>query len=207
MVKKSIDAKVRPLSNTSLEKASLLGAGRVYVSKDSLLSLTGALENGKACMLEKLDDGQGGVPVRREAALWNMPDKNVSPNIAMMTRAFQEAAGLKLGDQVRISMCASEVPEAHEVVVQDITDGEPAAAESRAKYAPGWEFAISLSIGEICSLSGHLDIPGNSTNIKQSARSRYSLAWSLKGSASTSCDGITRSYRWIRDWTILPATA
>jgi AAA family ATPase len=154
MVKKSIDAKVRPLSNTSLEKASLLGAGRIYVSKDSLISLTGGLENGKSCLLEKLDDGQGGPPVRREAALWNMPDKNVSPNIIMMTRAFQEATGLKLGDQVRISMCDAAVPDAQEVVVQDVTEGQPATAESQAKYAPGWEFAISLSIGEICRTHG-----------------------------------------------------
>jgi AAA family ATPase len=145
MVKKSIDAKVRPLANPALEKASLVGAARIYVSKDSLIALTNGLENGKACLLEKMDDPQGQVP-RREASLWILPEKNLSPNVVMMTRAFQEATGFKIGDQVRISLLES-MPDAEEVVVQDVS--EEKTSEERSKHASCWEYSLSLSMGEI----------------------------------------------------------
>ena len=148
MLNMSIDAKVRPLSNPSLEKASLLGAARIYVSKDSLLSLTGRLDNGKPCVLEKLDDGGTLRPIR-DASLWNLPDKNVSPNIVMMTKAFQDASGFKLGDQVRITLRDS-VPDTHEVVLQDVNDGD-ALPDLDTKYPLCWESAISISLGKSAS--------------------------------------------------------
>ncbi|KAK2591100.1 AAA+-type ATPase [Conoideocrella luteorostrata] len=144
MVKKSIDAKVRPLANPALEKATLLGAARIYVSKDSIIALTNSLENGRPCVVEKLeDDAQHGL-LRREASLWVMPEKNLSPNVVVMTRAFQEATGFKIGDQTRISLLES-MPDAEEVVVHDLTD-EPGTESEVAKHPACWEFALSLSI-------------------------------------------------------------
>ncbi|KAG6003067.1 hypothetical protein E4U54_000750 [Claviceps lovelessii] len=146
MVKKSIDAKVRPLANPALEKASLLGAARLYVSKDTLIALTNGLENGKPCVVEKLDD-QEGLPTR-EASLWVMPDKNLSPNIVVMTRAFQDATGFKIGDQVRIALLgglSTEMPEAEEVVVRDVSE-ESAASKEETKYSACWEFSLGLSM-------------------------------------------------------------
>ncbi|CAG9997469.1 unnamed protein product [Clonostachys byssicola] len=143
MVKKSIDAKVRPLSNTSLEKASLLGAARLYVSKDSLISLTGSLDNGKLCIVERLETEE---PLRREAALWVLPEKNLSPNVVMMTRAFQDATGFKIGDQVRISLASdTATPVIEEVVLQEA--GDPGQDDgSGAYHPPGWEFSVSISL-------------------------------------------------------------
>jgi AAA family ATPase len=158
MVKKSIDAKVRPLANTSLEKASLLGAARLYVSKDSLIALTGGLDNGKACFIEKLDgevteDGSG--PLRREASLWVLPEKNLSPNVVMTTRTFQEATGFKIGDQVRLSLAEAGTPDADEVVVKDMTEATTGKEdEAGMKHPLSWEASVSLSLGthamEIC---------------------------------------------------------
>ena len=145
MIKKAIDAKVRPLSNTSLEKASLLGAGRIYISKDSLISLTGNLENGKHCLVERLDDQQ--EPLKREASLWILPEKNLSPNVVMMTRAFQEATGFKIGDQVRIAL-AGTTPDAGEVLVQDMTEE---VNELESKYPvdnDSWVNSLSHYIGK-----------------------------------------------------------
>ncbi|KAH6607212.1 aaa family atpase [Trichoderma cornu-damae] len=160
MLKKSIDAKVRPLANVSLERASLLGAARIYVSKDSLISLTGSLDSGRPCIVESLqtdDDTTGDGPAagdaqtgkRRGASLWVLPEKNISPNVVMMTRAFQEAAGFRLGDVVRIALGeTAETPDAEEVVVQDAAgqadQQKDAAAESR--HPPSWEFSISVSL-------------------------------------------------------------
>lgn len=144
MIKKAIDAKVRPLSNTSLEKSSLLGAARIYISKDSLISLTGTLENGKHCLVERLD---GEEPLKREASLWILPEKNLSPNVVMMTRAFQEATGFKLGDQVRLAI-AGTTPDVSEVVVQDLTEE---VNDLETRYPIGnesWVNSLSHYIGK-----------------------------------------------------------
>ena len=149
MVKRSIDAKVRPLANASLEKASLLGAARIYVSKESLIALTNGLESGRPCVIERLaDDQPQHVPIqKREASLFILPEKNLSPNVVMMTRAFQDATGFKIGDQVRIALLPeSALPEVDEVVVQDVTEGSEGDAASR--HTAGWEFSLSLSMGE-----------------------------------------------------------
>lgn len=152
MVKKSIDAKVRPLANPALEKASLLGAARLYVSKESLIALTNGLENGKPCVVEKLED-QAQSPVRREASLWILPEKNLSPNVVMMTRAFQDATGFRIGDQVRISLLES-MPDVDEVVVQDVSEEQQQAKDGRgARHAACWEFSLSLSMGGFLFLS------------------------------------------------------
>ncbi|RFU72266.1 aaa family atpase [Trichoderma arundinaceum] len=159
MLKKSIDAKVRPLANVSLERASLLGAARIYVSKDSLISLTGSLDSGRPCIVESLqtDDtsgdgsaaGDAETTKRRGASLWVLPEKNISPNVVMMTRAFQEATGFKLGDIVRITLGETAVtPDAEEVVLQDAASEadqqKDAAVESR--HPPSWEFSIGVSL-------------------------------------------------------------
>jgi len=150
MVKKSIDAKVRPLANASLEKTSLLGAARLYVSKDSLIALTNSLESNKPCVVEKIADGSTSnagddQPIRREASLCVLPEKNLSPNVVMMTRAFQDASGLRVGDQVRISITEA-FQDANEVVVKDVGDTELDSAQS--KYPPCWEYALSISLGK-----------------------------------------------------------
>ncbi|RBA17174.1 hypothetical protein FPRO05_01898 [Fusarium proliferatum] len=157
MLAKSVDARVRPLANTSLEKSSLLGAARIYVSKDTLLSLNGNLENGKHCVVTRLESAANkeDVPqeedLQREASLWILPEKNLSPNVVMMTRAFQEATGFKIGDTVRIAI-AGTTPEAEEVVVQEVTEVTDKTAaefermqrlEKGAKYPFPWENSLA----------------------------------------------------------------
>lgn len=143
MVKKSIDAKVRPLANPSLEKTSLLGAARLYVSKDSLIALTNGLESNKPCVVEKLHlEGDDSEPIRREALLCVLPEKNLSPNVVMMTRVFQEATGFKVGDQVRISM-RETTPDVDEVVVRDMED----MATVQRRHPFNWESAIGILMG------------------------------------------------------------
>lgn len=143
MVKKSIDAKVRPLANPSLEKTSLLGAARLYVSKDSLIALTNGLESNKPCVVEKLRlEGDDSEPIRREALLSVLPEKNLSPNVVMMTRVFQEATGFKVGDQVRISM-RETTPDVDEVVVRDME----AMATVQRRHPFNWESAMGILMG------------------------------------------------------------
>ncbi|KJZ79217.1 hypothetical protein HIM_01368 [Hirsutella minnesotensis 3608] len=142
MIKKSIEAKVRPLANPSLEKATLLGAARIYISKESLLSLTKGLDNGTLCYVERVDVADVPLP-RREAALWLLPDKNVSPNVVLMSRAYQEATGLKIGDQVRITVADVPTPDAVEVVARDVDEQQQPIED---KHLCHWEYALALSM-------------------------------------------------------------
>ncbi|OAA60764.1 AAA family ATPase [Cordyceps fumosorosea ARSEF 2679] len=128
MVQGSVTVKVRPLTLPGLEKKNLQGAARLYVSKESLIALTKSLEGNKPCVVERLppdDDAAAAAetPIQREALLCVLPEKNMSPNIGMMTRAFQEATGFRLGDQVRIALLQTTA-DVEEVVVRDTSDAE-----------------------------------------------------------------------------------
>lgn len=157
MVKQSIEAKVRPLANASLERASLAGAARIYISTQSMLALTNGVNHGRLCVVDRLDPEPA---LRRHAVLWLLPDnKNLSPNVVMMTRAYQEATGFRIGDQVRITLAEDPLPDAYEVVVAHVTGGggheqqQQQHPQRESIYPPGWEFVLSHTMGECCVLS------------------------------------------------------
>lgn len=121
---KEATAKVRPVLkwDSAQEKSSLQGVAKVWVNKDTLILLTGGVESGKRCWVERIAlaassgplDGsnvaeQEAIPIRRQALLASSPDKSIGQNVIMMTEAYREACGFKLGDQVSIK--------AHEDVV------------------------------------------------------------------------------------------
>ncbi|KAM3506657.1 hypothetical protein MY10362_002246 [Beauveria mimosiformis] len=164
MVQESITAKVRPLSHPSLEKKSLLGAARLYVSKDSLIALTNGLES-RPCVVERVPlDGDESDPIRREASICVLPEKNLSPNVVMMTRTFQDATGFRVGDQVRIVLRAA-TPDVDEVVVRDLS--EPEADVEPTLYPMDWRMPLSLSMKDAEQI-----FPGMVFDGVQSARLR-----------------------------------
>lgn len=145
---KFIEAKIRPIpspSDKSSEK-SLKGASRIYVNKEVLLELTGtALENGKRCYVEKiLDDGQA---TTREASLWATADPKLSRAVVQMSKPFQDACDFKLGDQVKVIYTDGKtVPEAEEIVLEDVTTTQPAIEEVDVSH---WEWAVKDSLGSL----------------------------------------------------------
>ncbi len=146
MVKRSIDAKVRPLANPSLEKTSLLGAAPLHVSKDPLIALTNGLESNTPCVVGRLPldgDDPATEPIRRQALLCVLPEKNLSPNVVMMTRAFQDGTGFRVGDQVRIAL-REAAADVDEVVVRDVSDAE---TDPKQLYPLDWRVPISTSMG------------------------------------------------------------
>lgn len=205
MLAKSIDAKVRPLANTSLEKSSLIGAARIYVSKDTMLSLNGNLESGKHCIVTRLDNPREAKEdgpkeeLQREASLWILPEKNLSPNVVMMTRAFQDATGFKIGDLVRIAL-AGTTPDAEEIVVQDATEKTEKTAndiesmkkhEKEARYPPSWEASLACALGTL-TISQTID--NMLTYGTQLVLIKSIPAWSWKQSFLASIDELSRSY-------------
>ncbi|KAK1594310.1 ATPase [Colletotrichum navitas] len=139
---KTIDGKVRPLApfDKTLEKATLKGASRIYVNRDALIQLTGSIDNGRRCVVTRTaaqDATKSAAELRREAALWTLSDKNISPNIILMSEAYREACGFDLGDHVTITMCEKfAVPDAETVNILPMTTSEREKAEISA-----WEGA------------------------------------------------------------------
>ncbi|KUI68707.1 ATPase family gene 2 protein [Cytospora mali] len=138
---KFIEVKVRPIP-TSSDKSSdktLKGASRIYVNKEILLELTGtALENGKPCFIERtLEDGRA---VTREASLWAATDPKMSRAVVQMSKPFQDACELKLGDQVKIIYTDGKaIPDAEEVVIEDVTVDQPDIKEENSIH---WVWAV-----------------------------------------------------------------
>lgn len=137
---KFVEVRVRPVPSPSDKSGQTLkGASRVYVNKEVLLELTGtALENGKRCFVEKiLDDGKA---TTREASLWAAADPKVSRGVVQMSKPFQDACDLKLGDQVKVIYTDGQgVPEAEEIVLEDVTTSQPAIEKEAVVF---WEWAI-----------------------------------------------------------------
>ncbi len=102
--------------------------------------------------------------------LWVLQDKNVSPNVVLMSRAFQDASGFKIGDQVRLLLARGEngkTADAGEVLLSDVSE---AAQEVLAgcRYPLQWEPLISLALGpfpSILSLYPYLALPLYHTNL------------------------------------------
>ncbi|KAF5625236.1 AAA family ATPase [Fusarium sp. NRRL 52700] len=161
MLAQSVEAKVRPLANTSLEKSSLIGASRIYISRDTFLSLTGNLESGKLCVVTPLEsptqnEGVESQEQHREALLHILPEKNLDRNVVIMTKAFREATGFKLGERVRIEL-AGTIPQAEAIEVLDVSQRTEENAEefdrmerldSQAKYPISWPSLIGFTLVE-----------------------------------------------------------
>lgn len=125
---KSIEVKVRPIPTSSSDKGSeksLKGTSRIYVNKEVLFELTGtALENGKPCVIERtLENGDVS---KREATLWAAADAKLSRAVVQMSKMFQDACDIKLGDQIKIAYTdGKSIPEAENIILEDITQDQP----------------------------------------------------------------------------------
>ncbi len=120
MAPKTLEVKFRPPRKEGKV------AARIYVSSDNLMHLTGSLDNGKPCFVEV----SGDKSTRREATLWldrqltGTPGAKPSP--VRTTEAFHEAGGFGLADTHIISYVAGAVPDAAEVVMEEITSTDVA---------------------------------------------------------------------------------
>ncbi|KAL8371931.1 hypothetical protein RB595_001641 [Gaeumannomyces hyphopodioides] len=156
-VKQFIEVKFRPATadktaaTSASGPATLKGASRVQIRKDSLIELTGSVENGRLCYIEKIvPEGSatdGPAPSRREAVLWLTPDPNLGRAVAKVSRPFQEAAGLNYADTYRI-VAAESAPEAAKDVVFEESTPADSVPSIQAKWMAAW----------VANLKAELDI-------------------------------------------------
>ncbi|CAK7274243.1 AAA+-type ATPase [Sporothrix epigloea] len=127
-------------------------AARIVISKDNLLQLTGTLDNDQLCTIETLSitDGQ---PVCRKASLWASPEP-LKKGLARVSKAFREAAGLGASEKCRITFEGRALPDAGEVVAEDITNRDglaPLTAYTAAAELNGWTIVLEdrLDLAEV----------------------------------------------------------
>ncbi|KAM7206877.1 P-loop containing nucleoside triphosphate hydrolase protein [Naviculisporaceae sp. PSN 640] len=125
---KSLEFKVRKLqTNTDTEKRlAKKQPSRIYVNEDVIIELTGSRDGGKTVCIERASPAQGseGPPVRHEATLWKAPEK-VDKTVAQLYEPFRDLCGYKFGEQVRITALGGSIPDATEVIFEEITVAKP----------------------------------------------------------------------------------
>ncbi|KAI5917708.1 P-loop containing nucleoside triphosphate hydrolase protein [Camillea tinctor] len=115
------DFKVRlqpqDVASHSLKAPSHKNAAKILIHPSTFTQ--GGFITGHVCTLET-DSG-----IRREAVAWPAPDKNVANNIVSISRVFQKATALELGQVVRVIPGATPVPDAGVVVMRETASLDP----------------------------------------------------------------------------------
>ena len=140
---KILEVKIRPYSNQSnQERPDQKGVSRVHLCKEALLDLK--LESGQPCYLWKTGESSD---QRREAIAWLTAEKSLSKKVVQMSKTFQEACGVKLGDDLNIC-AAGTLGTAEVVVMRDITNLElENVPELGDQDRPHWEWYLRESLG------------------------------------------------------------
>lgn len=148
---KSLEFRIRKLHvNTDADKRlQKRQPSRVYVNEEALIELTGTKDGGRAVCVERLSASPDEPPVRREATLWKAPEK-LDKTVTQMYDAFRDACKYKLGEQVRITSLGGPLPDAEEVILEQVPGQDGAAPESLApEDIPGWEFALAGRLSQV----------------------------------------------------------
>ena len=97
------------------------------------------MRSGFPCYLWKDDPEK-----RREAIAWATTEKNLNKAVVQTSKAFQEAYGFKLGDDVNICAAGAEVPTVESVILRDITPklGTSDVPELEDDDLVGWEWYL-----------------------------------------------------------------
>ncbi|KAK4181801.1 putative ATPase of the AAA+ class [Triangularia setosa] len=145
---KSLDFRIRKLHvNTDSDKRlQKRQPSRIYVNEEALIELTGSKDGGRAIVIHRINEEN---PVRREATLWKAPEK-LDKAVTQMYDVFRDACGFKLGESVRITALGGGLPDADEVVLEQMpgVDGslpDPMAPED----TPGWEVLLAGRLSQI----------------------------------------------------------
>jgi hypothetical protein len=155
----------------SLDKSGLAGAGRIEVNLDTLYKITGDALNGRLCLIERclppaqqppVDLTRLPPPLKRQACLWGRRQvrgagDRIGNGTVFMSRAFHDACGFGLQDEVEISLvdAGGKMPDARAVRLVEETraadDDKKKDAGERTDIEPGhlrhWEFALADYLG------------------------------------------------------------
>ncbi|TGO11331.1 hypothetical protein BTUL_0112g00210 [Botrytis tulipae] len=132
---KLLELKVRPYQAQSQERPDFRNVARVYVCTDVLLDLQ--VKNGETCYLWKSSEGEH---TRREAVIWLATEK-LSRKVVQVSKAFQEACGFKLSDDVIVARGA-KLEVAKEILIKDVGMVEGVMRELTGDAEIAWKFVL-----------------------------------------------------------------
>ncbi|QSZ31039.1 hypothetical protein DSL72_000600 [Monilinia vaccinii-corymbosi] len=130
---KILELKIRPYQAQSQERPDFKNVARVYVCTDVLLDLQ--VKSGETCYLWKSSEGEH---TRREAVVWLATEK-LSRKVVQVSKAFQEACGFRLSDEVLNITGGGELGVAKEISIKDVGMFEGVMPELRGRVRIGWE--------------------------------------------------------------------
>ncbi|AEO66938.1 uncharacterized protein THITE_2115523 [Thermothielavioides terrestris NRRL 8126] len=155
---KSLEFRIRKLHvNTDADKRlQKRQPSRIYVNLDALIELTASADGGHPVYVEKVSASPDEPPVRHEATLWKAPEK-LDKSVTQMYDAFRDACDLRLGDTVRITALGGSLPDAEDVVLEQIptkegTPPDPLPLED----LPGWEVFLAGRLSQVEHVHGGL---------------------------------------------------
>ncbi|KAK4148648.1 P-loop containing nucleoside triphosphate hydrolase protein [Chaetomidium leptoderma] len=148
---KSLEFRIRKLHvNTDTDKRlQKRQPSRVYVNEEALIELTGTKDGGRIVCVERLSASLDEPPVRREATLWKAPEK-LDKTVTQMYDAFRDACSYKLGEHVRITSLGGPLPDAEEVVLEQVPGQDGAAPNPLApEDISAWEFVLAGRLAQL----------------------------------------------------------
>ncbi|KAK3987858.1 P-loop containing nucleoside triphosphate hydrolase protein [Cladorrhinum sp. PSN332] len=149
---KSLEFTIRKLHvNTDSDKRlQKRQPSRIYVNEEALIELTGSKDGGRVVYVEKAASGAPDEhPVRREATLWKAPEK-LDKKMSQMYDTFRDVCGLKLGEKMRVTVLGGPIPDADEVVLEQIPIQEGVAPEPLIpEDTPGWEVFLAGRLAQV----------------------------------------------------------
>jgi AAA family ATPase len=138
---KILEVKIRPYSNpNSPDRPDQKGVSRVRLCAEALFELK--LEAGQPCFIWKSEHEDQ----KREAIAWPAAEK-LSKKVIQMPKAFQEACGFKLADDLNISAAGRAVDAADLIVLRDVTvEAVGTTLELSDQDRPHWEWFLTESL-------------------------------------------------------------
>jgi len=192
---KTLEVKIRPYSNPNTqERPDQKGTSRVHLCRDAMLDLK--LESGQVCYIWKAHEAEN---ERRQAIAWLTSEKSLSRKVIQVSKSFQDACGLKLGDDVKISAGGS-LKEASSIVFRDITAQEiDTVPELAVQDKPFWAWFLRESLRRYffpLPETQNVHIKCNGTGLTRCSRatalkifSRWGLSMSFKASLFSTYSG------------------
>lgn len=142
---KILEVKVRPFSNPSnQERPDQKGASRIHLCRDALLDLK--IDSGQPCLVWRT----GEEPRRpRMATAWLTSEKSLSRKVAQVSKSFQDAVGLKLGDDLSIARAAVDsIEDLVNITVVDVTRESAPETQDLDQVSRGhWEWFLAEHLG------------------------------------------------------------
>lgn len=148
---KSLDFRVRKLHvNTDADRRlSKRQPSRIYVNEEALIELTGSKDGGRPVCVERVSSNPEEPPSRHEATLWKAPER-LDKTATQMYDAFRDACGFKIGETVRITSIGGTLPDAEQVVLEQLPGQDGTEPESLAPdEIPGWEFFLAGRLSQV----------------------------------------------------------